>query len=83
MVDANNKFTYIEVSGNDHPQTLRSTMKVISIVGWTRTGFMPFLSQTPYPMTIRMCLTSSSEMTPSHCVPPYLMKPYNTRKAHP
>ncbi|KAH3708800.1 hypothetical protein DPMN_068259 [Dreissena polymorpha] len=52
-----------------HLQTLRSTMKVMSIVGWTRTGFVPFLSQTPYPMTIRMCLTSSSEMTPSHCGP--------------
>ena len=57
MVDADYKFTY--------PQTLRSTTKVISIVGWTRTGFMPFLSQTPYPMTIRMCLTSSSGMTES------------------
>ncbi|KAH3797063.1 hypothetical protein DPMN_150638 [Dreissena polymorpha] len=30
-----------------HPQTLRSSLKVISIVGWTRTGFTPFLSQTP------------------------------------
>ena len=64
MVDAGYKFTYIDVSGNGSS----SDAQIYNESDLHR-GLDHFLSQTPCPMTIRMCLTSSFGMTPSHCGP--------------
>jgi len=69
MVDADNKFTYIDVSGNGSSSDAQIYNESDLHRGLDQNRIHAFPQPDTYPMTIRMCLTSSSEMTPSHCGP--------------
>ena len=47
MVDADYKFTYIDISGKGSSSDTQVYNESDSIVGWTRTTSLPFLSQNP------------------------------------